>query len=564
MTPAELLASFENFADAPEGIKRLRELVLGLAVRGKLVFQEAGDASAQNLLDKVAAEKRRLVSLGQLRQKEPVPRYYSEQLGYKLPVGWVATCAMGLGIINPRNAGDDSSTVAFAPMTVIPIDYRDPLKPQIRKWRDIKKGYTHFADGDIAVAKITPCFQNGKSCVMEKLPGGIGAGTTELNILRPLANAVEPRYLLIFFKSPGFISGGVATMSGTAGQQRVSTGYFTLSPIPLPPIREQRRIVAKVDELMALIDKLEAARNERESSRVAFRDSALAALGEAENAGEVRVAWKRVSEHGQKLLAEPADAVALRKIIIQLAVYGRLATQSPADEKASTLLRQIAEHRGENAIKIISGKPLSARAIPQNVQSLLPPGWSYCHIKDAFDVRDGTHDTPMYVADGVPLVTSKNLSSGKLLLDNVKHISQVDHAEICRRSRVDTGDILFAMIGSIGNPVIVPPSREFSIKNVALFKPVHPKLANMEFLRLFLEFAANQMRDQASGGVQKFVSLGYLRDFLLPLPPLAEQNRIVTKVDELMAQCDELEARLSAQATAQQAFAAAAAHHLAV
>ena len=166
-------------------------------------------------------------------------------------------------------------------------------------------------------------------------------------------------------------------------------------------------------------------------------------------------------------------------------------------------------------------------------------------------MRDGTHDTPKYVPQGFPLVTSKNLLGGTLNLNNIKYISPADHRKIQERSSVAPGDILFAMIGSIGNPVVVDSDVEFSIKNVALFKPIARDLYSASFLRYFLTVSAEHMRDMSAGGVQSFVSLGFLRKYLMRLPPIAEQHRIVAKVDLLMALCDELEAKIETnQATA--------------
>ena len=164
-------------------------------------------------------------------------------------------------------------------------------------------------------------------------------------------------------------------------------------------------------------------------------------------------------------------------------------------------------------------------------------------MNDVYDVRDGTHDTPKYITTGIPLVTSKNLSSGCLDLSNVKCISISDHQKIKDRSGVSIKDILFAMIGSIGNPVIVDIDEEFSIKNVALFKYYSLELCSPEYLCYFLKHVSADMRQKAAGGVQSFVFLGYLRKYLIPLPPLNEQKRIVAKVDQLMVLCDELEAR---------------------
>ena len=140
-------------------------------------------------------------------------------------------------------------------MKLINADWADSHGHEIRKWADIKQGFTHFAEGDVSLAKITPCFENRKSAVMRNLSNEIGAGTTELHVIRPVF--VEPDYILIFLKSSQFVEAGIPMMTGTAGQKRVPTEYFAAAPFPLPPLAEQRRIVAKVDQLMALVDQLE-------------------------------------------------------------------------------------------------------------------------------------------------------------------------------------------------------------------------------------------------------------------------------------------------------------------
>ena len=149
-------------------------------------------------------------------------------------------------------------------------------------------------------------------------------------------------------------------------------------------------------------------------------------------------------------------------------------------------------------------------------------------------MRDGTHDTPKYVIDGIPLVTSKNLINNTIDFETAKLISIEDARNINIRSAVDTGDILFAMIGTIGNPVLVKKDREFCIKNMALFKVIDCKLFDMLYLFWYLQKEQDIMKKKASGGVQSFVSLKYLRNYLLPLPPLAEQKRIVAKIEELL------------------------------
>ncbi len=143
-------------------------------------------------------------------------------------------------------------------MALIRAEYWCHPQHEVRPWGEIKKGYTHVMDGDVVLAKITPCFENGKSAVMSDLTASFGAGTTELHVFRALGSPVIPQFVLAYLKSRGFIERGLPRMTGSAGQKRVPHNYFARSPIPLPPLAEQRRIVAKVDQLMALVDELEA------------------------------------------------------------------------------------------------------------------------------------------------------------------------------------------------------------------------------------------------------------------------------------------------------------------
>ena len=168
----------------------------------------------------------------------------------------------------------------------------------------------------------------------------------------------------------------------------------------------------------------------------------------------------------------------------------------------------------------------------------IPESWVWVTLGEYLDVRDGTHDTPKYVASGIPLVTSKNLNNGKLDFSNIKYISEVDHSQISLRSKVDVGDILFAMIGSIGNPVLIKETCNFSIKNIGLFKKYIIE-TNMEYIYYILLELQDDMRKKASGGVQSFVSLSFLRNYLIPLPPLNEQKRIVAKLEEILPFIDE-------------------------
>ena len=276
MNADRLLAHYEKVADAPDAIPRLRHFILDLAVRGKLVEQDPNDEPASELLKRTASEKARLVKAGEIRGPKVPVLLNRDELPFPLPRAWVWTQIVELGVISPRNNSRDDHVASFVPMPMIPADYGATNVHKPRPWGEIKKGYTHFAEGDVGLAKITPCFENGKSIVFRNLTGGIGSGTTELHVVRPLF--VNGDYIVLFLKSPHFIETGIPRMTGTAGQKRVPTEYFANSPFPLPPLAEQHRIVAKVDELMALCDRLETARTERETTRDRLTAASLARL----------------------------------------------------------------------------------------------------------------------------------------------------------------------------------------------------------------------------------------------------------------------------------------------
>jgi type I restriction enzyme S subunit len=191
-----LLANFDSLVDAPNGLQRLRELVLELAVRGKLVEQDPEDEPAKAILGRIQSERARQVTTKKKHSAPSMPVSQAE-CPFDIPDPWVWARASQLGIVNPRNDGADEAMVAFVPMAVLSTDYRAQIRPEVRLWKEIKKGYTHLADGDIAIAKITPCFENGKAAVFENLPGGYGAGTTELHVLRPIPGTIDPHFFLL-------------------------------------------------------------------------------------------------------------------------------------------------------------------------------------------------------------------------------------------------------------------------------------------------------------------------------------------------------------------------------
>ncbi len=240
-------------------VAELRKAILQLAVMGRLVPQDLNDPPASELLKEIQAEKERISrkDAKTRRKAKALPPIKPEEVPYELPQGWEWVRLGEIGLINPRNNAEDLLKVGFVPMPMIPEGYSEKHQFEERSWSEIKKGYTHFADGDVGMAKITPCFENAKSCIFSGLPNGIGAGTTELHVFRNAFNSVIPRFLLYYLKNPHYISKAVPNMTGSAGQKRIPTPYFAEQLFSLPPLSEQHRIVTKIDQLMALCDSLE-------------------------------------------------------------------------------------------------------------------------------------------------------------------------------------------------------------------------------------------------------------------------------------------------------------------
>ena len=244
----------------------LKKSILQEAIQGKLVPQIAEEGTAQELLEQIKAEKQKLVKEGKLKKsalndsvifRGDDNKYY-EQIGKKclditdeipfvIPETWQWVRMRDVFQLNPKNEAEDEKLVAFIPMEKISAGYKSDFTFDTTKWGTIKKGFTHFANGDVAFAKITPCFQNRKSAIFHDLPNGIGAGTTELKVLRPYGNTIDRWYLLYFLESPYFID--EATFKGTANQQRIVVGYLEDKLFPLPTQKEQQRIVAQIEKL---------------------------------------------------------------------------------------------------------------------------------------------------------------------------------------------------------------------------------------------------------------------------------------------------------------------------
>ena len=229
-------------ADLQVTIKQAKNKILDLSIHGKLVPQEPNDEPASELLKRINPKAENTCDNGHK---------------WKLPQSWCLIKLKEAFTINPRNKANDDTDAGFVPMTNISDGFSNLFDYELRLWGKIKSGFTHFADDDIAVAKISPCLENRKSVILQNLPNNIGAGTTELHIFR--SNYTIPLYGLYFFKSNYFIGECVGTFNGVVGQQRVGKNVVEDILFPLPPFAEQRRIVQKIEELFSALDNIQKA-----------------------------------------------------------------------------------------------------------------------------------------------------------------------------------------------------------------------------------------------------------------------------------------------------------------
>ena len=548
-----LQSFFDNFAllaDSPNGVPKLRELILQLALEGTLVSQNPTDESAAVLLRRIEFAKEKLTN-------KPTPRSISitEENGnpYSIPETWAWTTLGNVGLINPRNEFDDDEMASFVPMKLVPQKYGERVKTEKRFWREIKKAFTHFAEGDVVLAKITPCFQNGKAAVMRGLENNIGAGTTELHVFRPIKGLMSSEYVLIYLKSPRFVLDGIPRMTGTAGQKRVPNDYFALNPFPLPPLEEQKRIVAKVDELLGLCDELETRQRARRQSRMRFNQVTLAPLNNAaslasEKFGQAAV---RLADNFAVLYDSAETVDILRSTILQLAVQGKLVPQDPSEELAILLLKAIEEKR-KKLVKSSELKKLDPTRTfdPYKLPLALPKGWDWKQLGD-LSLKLGAGSTPLggrsvYREKGVKFLRSQNVWNDGLRLDEVAHISEEIHEDMSG-TQVEPGDVLLNITGaSIGRSSIVPEDiGEANVsQHVSIIRLVDKRLRFFIHLCMISPYIQGSIMQTQVGISREGLSMRSLKEFVLPIPPLGEQKRIVAKVNQLMALCDELETKL--------------------
>ncbi|MBQ7589338.1 MAG: restriction endonuclease subunit S [Verrucomicrobia bacterium] len=490
--------------------QELKNSVLQLAIQGKLVEQRPEEGTAEELYQQIQSEKAKLLKAGKIKKEKPLPEISEDEIPFEIPETWKWVRVGEITILNPKNDIDDNLDTAFIPMSCISDGFRNQHTFEIKKWKDIKKGFTHFADNDIGIAKITPCFQNRKSVIFRQLKNGYGAGTTELSIVRVINATLIHEYLLWFFKSNDFISNGMESFTGTAGQQRIHKDYLVKCLIPLPPLEEQKRIVAKIEEIFPHIERF----------------------------GELRSQLKNISED-------------LRKSILQQAIQGKLVEQYPNDEPASKLLERI---RAKKERLIKAGKIKKEKPLPpiteEEMPFEIPKNWAWSSINELFFVTKlAGFEYTKYFTKGniradypVHIVRAKNVKMGHFIENEDEAIS-ADLSDLLYRSALTKNCLLMTFIGAgIGDTCEYHSTKRHHLApNVAKIEPQTDGILLQYYLIWLMSPEGQKSIEKIKKSTaQPSLSMETIRSIRVAVPPLAEQQRIVAKIAELLPVCDKL------------------------
>ena len=548
MNADRLFALYDRVAEAPDAVGRLRRFVLDLAVRGKLVEQNPADEPASELLKQIAAEKARLVGVGDIRKRRASTSIDEAEIPFEAPVQWawirlhdIGTLAGGMTPSKNRPEYWNGDVTWLSPKD-IKADAVSDSKLKITKKGLLDTRLVLYPAGSLFIVARSGILRRTFPVAINRVPA---ASNQDLKVLVPFLKGQE-RYLQIMFRGlTTFILKNLVKTGTTV--QSLKYREFEVQPVPLPPLAEQHRIVAKVDELMALCDQLEEARTAREDTRDRMTKTSLTRLFEPDIDALTFRSHARFAVDALPALTARADQVKhLRQTILNLAVRGKLAEQDPTDEPASELLERIAEVRVRLGVKQ-EMKPLSANETPFH----LPVGWHWSRIGELC-TKTGSGSTPrggksVYKKTGVPFLRSQNVYDDGLRLADVACIGGDVHARMARTT-VQARDLLLNITGgSMGRCCRVPDDfAEANVsQHVAIIRPAVSEMADyLHMLVLSPYFQAFIFREQTGagrGGLPK----NRMDRIAVAVPPFAEQHRIVAKVDELMALCDRIEAGLA-------------------
>ena len=545
---------FDTAFDAPDGIKKLRGLILTLAMQGKLVSQDPKDHPASELLKEIEREKQLLVKKGKLKNSIVLSPITELEETFTLPGSWawvrlgsVAQHNSGKTLDGGRNSGTSRDYITTSNLYWGRFEL-DNVRQMLIRDEELERCTARKSDllvcegGEAGRAAVWEqesevCFQN------------------HIHRVR-FHGKISSSYGFRFFEYLN-VSGQIEKYRKGVGISNMSSKALASIPFPLPPVPEQLRIIKKIDELMARCDALDKLRAERDAKRLAVHTAAVRQLlNVADTDGHIQ-AREFLGQHFGELYTVKENVTELRKAILQLAVMGKLVPQDPNDPPASELLKQI-ETEKKKLVK--DGKLREAKNLVTAVNGVhggaLPEGWVCTQLQSLVAiVTDGDHQPPPKADRGVPFLVIGNLNRMTIDLADCRFVTREYYDALDWTRRPKRRDVLYTVTGSYGIPIVVDRDEEFCVqRHVAIFKSTPSTPVDYLAWVLKSEGSLRYATAIATGIAQKTVPLTGLRAMPIPLPPLAEQRRIVAKIGQLMSMCDTLERQIDAAGETQSAL----------
>ena len=551
MNPAQLLAHFDRISEAPDAVPDLRRFIFDLAVRGKLVEQDPRDEPASKLLQRIDAEKVLLVKQGKIRKQELLEDIDESDIPFELPAGWVWSRLGNIGDWGSGSTPPRGTSEYYGGETTWlksgELGDRLALKGSEERVTAValqKCSFRLNQPGDVLIAMYGATI--GKLAILAEpaVTNQAVCGCT------PFAGILN-RYLFTYLLSR---RADFHAQSEGGAQPNISKIKIVLSPFALPPLAEQQRIVAKVDELMALCDRLEAAQAERESRRDRLVASSLNRFNNGAVADAFRNHARFYFNHLPRLTTRSEHIQQLRKTILNLAVRGQLVPQDPNDEPASELLKRIEMEKSRLVKEGTLARQKLASSEPKELAFDCPMNWQAVNFNDVCNlVTSGSRGWAEFYSDtGPKFIRAQNIRFGRLRLKDLACVSLPKKAE-GTRTQVSKGDLLIVITGAgVTNPALLDHElgEAYVSQHVALIKPTATSLSRWLLLCLMAPVGARaELVERAYGAGKPGLNLDNIRFLRIPFPPLAEQQRIVAKVEELMALCDRLETQLTTTQT---------------
>ncbi|WP_318452049.1 restriction endonuclease subunit S [Photobacterium leiognathi] len=530
------------------GIKKLRELILELAVRGKLVPQEVNDEPASVLLERIFVQKAELVKQKKIKNQKTLPSIDEDEAPFNLPYGW--TWARLGDVTNYGSTIKVEAKDALSDTWVLELEDVEKVTSKLLKRvrfkdREFKSAKNRFSAGDVIYGKLRPYLD--KVLVADE----DGVCTTEMIPLRGYIG-LKPEYLRLTMKCPYFIEYANESTHGM-NLPRMGTDKARMALIPIMSESEQHRIVTKVNELMTLCDQLEQQTEASLDAHSTLVETLLATLTISADANELAANWARIAEHFDTLFTTEQSIDALKQTILQLAVMGKLVSQDPTDEPASALLERIAAEKAELVKqKIIKKQKVLPAISGEEKPFALPDGWKWCRLGEGLRLISDYHANGGYKtlkenvellddADYAIMLRTTNFS--KKNYNNYKYITQ-DAYNFLEKSKLYPGDIIMNKIGDPGASFYVEDRGKPMSLAMNLFL-LRAQIVDSQYVFFYLSGNYDYIRSFANGTSTQTITKDAVANLVFPLPPFEEQHRIVAKVHQLTALCDQLKLRLN-------------------